>query len=251
MAMMAASDITRREMSTSELMALLRERYPKDQYAFFTEVPNGTGSHANRHADALAMSLWPSRGLHLTGFELKVSRSDWVKELKNPAKAESFARYCHFWYLVVASESIVTEGELPPNWGLMAPTAGKLKVVAQAKILEPEAMSLTFIAGLFRAAQNQITQDARLATIRAQEYQKGVKAGQESRDYELRTLRKRVTNFEEKAGVLLTDYNHGSLVEAMKLVKDGVVGDVAARLASIRAQATRVVELIDAEEGKR
>jgi hypothetical protein len=238
-------DKTRRHMTTAELMALLRERYPKDQYAFFTEVPNGTGSYANRHADAMAMSLWPSRGLDITGFELKVSRADWMKELKNPAKAESIAQYCDFWCLVVASESIVQAGELPTNWGLLAPVGGKLKVIAHPAKLEARELSRTFVAGLFRAAQDQITAEARIAAMRASEYRRGHDEGRKSRDYEVETLRLRIAAFEEKAGVLLTDYNHGSLVEAMKLVQGGLVGNVSARLQSIREQAAHVVELID------
>ena len=44
--------------------------------------------------------VWPSRGLYLHGFEIKVHRNDWLRELKNPAKAEEIAGYCHFWWVV-------------------------------------------------------------------------------------------------------------------------------------------------------
>ena len=249
---MAAIDATRREMSTKELMELLRERYPKAEYAFFTEVPNGTGIHANRHADALAMSLWPSRGLYITGFELKVSRSDWVKELKNPAKAESIAQYCHYWFLVVGSMEIVQPGELPPNWGLLVPTGGKLKMITQAAKLEPRELTLPFIAGLFRRAQEQITKEAEMSRIRMEEYTRGRKDGAESRNYEVESLQQMIAKFEEASGVKLTEWRIGSIVEAMKLVENGLVGDVAARLASFREQAERIIELIDADgkEGK-
>ena len=33
-----------------------------------------------RYADAIAMNLWPSRGLAVHGFEIKISRGDWQRE---------------------------------------------------------------------------------------------------------------------------------------------------------------------------
>jgi hypothetical protein len=232
-------------MTTEQLMTLLRQKYPKGEFAFFTEVPNGTGSHASRHADALAMSLWPSRGLYLTGFELKVSRSDWIKELKQPAKAESIAQYCDYWFLVAASQEIIQTGELPPTWGLMAPVAGKLKVITQPTKLEPIPLTTKFIAALFRRAQEQITKEAELERVRTMEYQRGYKAGEESRGYELERVKKTIAKFEEESGVKLDEWRFGSIVEAMKMVEYGLVGDGERRLKMIRDQAQRVVEAID------
>jgi hypothetical protein len=236
------------QVNTHELMTLLRERYPKAEYAFFTEVANGTGSHANRHADALAMSLWPSRGLYLTGFELKVSRTDWLKELKNPAKADSIARYCDYWFLVVSSEDIVQPGELPQTWGLLSPSAGKLKVKVQASKLEPQPLSVPFIAALFRSAQAQITKEAELERVRTQEYRRGYEEGHKSRSYEVDRLRLTIEKFEREAGVSLDEWRIGSIVEAMKLVETGLVADSKRTLAAIRAQAARVIEAIDRTE---
>lgn len=232
-------------MNTSELMALLRERYPKDAYAFFTEVPNGTGSNCGRHCDALAMSLWPSRGLHLNGFELKVSRADWLKELKQPAKADSIARYCDFWWLVVADEKIVHLGELPATWGLMIPIGGKLKVKTQPTQLESNQLSRSFLAGLFRVAQAQITKEAEVEALKTTEYLRGRKIGVESMQYEVDSLKKLIAEFEGKSGVKLDRYNVGRIVDAMRLVQDGLVVDTEWKLKEIRSKATRIIEAID------
>ena len=67
----------------------LRVKLPAGEYALMHEVRDAAGSQANRSIDVLAMSLWPSRGLYLTGIELKTDRGDWRRELRNPAKAES------------------------------------------------------------------------------------------------------------------------------------------------------------------
>ncbi|RUW57119.1 hypothetical protein [Mesorhizobium sp. M8A.F.Ca.ET.021.01.1.1] len=82
------------------------------------EVANTTGHSARRSADAIVMNLWPSRGLLIEGIEVKVSRSDWRRELGNPAKAELIAQYCDKWW-IVSPDDIVHEHELPALWGHM------------------------------------------------------------------------------------------------------------------------------------
>jgi hypothetical protein len=234
-----------RALKTHELMALLRARYPTGEYAFFTEVPNGTGSGCSRHADALAMSLWPSRGLSLYGFELKASRTDWLKELKNPEKAESIARYCDFWFLVAGSKEIVQAGELPPTWGLLVPHGDKLKVAVEAKPMEPEELTRKFIAALLHCASTQIGPDAQIEKIKREEYARGKKDAEFYTQQHIRRLEEKIEGFEKASGVRLTSYNHGSLVEAMKLVERGAVGDVQATLNAMRKQAERIIQVID------
>ena len=66
-------------LEASEVVNRLRDRYPSAAYAFFEQVRNGTGYSRTvvRTADALAFSLWPSRGLTLDGFEIKAYRGDY------------------------------------------------------------------------------------------------------------------------------------------------------------------------------
>lgn len=86
---------------------------------FLEQVADGTGHHQSRWADAIAICVWPSRGYDLPGFEVKVSRGDWINELKDPAKSASVQRFCNRRWLAVASDKIVQPGELPPTWGLL------------------------------------------------------------------------------------------------------------------------------------
>lgn len=167
----------RKALSTAEIKALLRERYPKDSYAYMEEVPNGTGGNKSRSADALVMSLWPSRGLYLYGFEVKASRADWLNELKQPAKADAICRFCDFWYLVAGDESIVQPGELPPTWGLIVPSGGKLRVRVEAPKLEAQPITRAFLAGLFRAAQDNIMPAAQAKKIHDDAYKEGLERG--------------------------------------------------------------------------
>jgi hypothetical protein len=137
---------------------LLRKRYDdqKGAWVYLTEVRNATGYKANSAVDALALSLWPSRGIELHGHEIKVSRSDWLKELKDVHKSQPVQRYCDRWWLVVADPEIVQPGELPPMWGFMAVKGGRLVAVKEAPKLDREPWDPTFVAAVFRGFMKDI-----------------------------------------------------------------------------------------------
>src|SRR5271154_3135095 len=94
----------------------LQRKFPPAEYALLPEVSDQAGGR-NRSADAVAMNTWPSRGLEVHGVEIKSYRSDWIKELKNPAKAENIFKYCDRWWLCAATEGVVKENEVPETWG--------------------------------------------------------------------------------------------------------------------------------------
>lgn len=85
------------------IVEALRKRYPEPAYALITEVRNSTGYARSRtgYADAIAMGCWPSRGLDVQGFEFKTDRGDWLREWKNPIKADQFVKYCDYWWVVI------------------------------------------------------------------------------------------------------------------------------------------------------
>ncbi len=75
-------------MKSSDVINLLRVKYPKEEgFVFLEQVANSNG-HVRRYADAIIMNVWRSR-FQIIGIEVKVSRSDWLSELKNPAKDRS------------------------------------------------------------------------------------------------------------------------------------------------------------------
>lgn len=117
-------------MNTVEIESALRAKYAAPEYALIFEVRNGTGfaRRTARYADAIAMNLYPSRGLEIIGFEIKASRADWLRELKNPDKAEEIGKFCDRWYVVIGDKDIVKPGELPACWGLIVPRGNGLCV---------------------------------------------------------------------------------------------------------------------------
>ena len=132
----------------------LRTFYSQPEHVLIPQVRNGTGFTSTRTADAIAMSVWPSRGLALSGIEIKVSRSDWLRELKNPKKADEIGRHCDYWVLAVGDEAIVKDGELPINWGLLVPGSkpNTLRMKFSPSRFDAEPISRSFLASILRRA---------------------------------------------------------------------------------------------------
>ena len=214
-----------KKWTAKDVSRALRERHAGNAWAYLVEVRNEIGfANRVRSADAMAMSLWPSRGLELHGFEIKVSRTDWQKELSQPEKAEEIARYCDRWWLVVGDAAIVREGELPPTWGLLAPKGDKLVVVRQAPPLTPQPWPRGFIASLLRAATEQLAPEAELKRVRAEGYGEGAKHERENARQNATELERTVAEFEKASGVALVDvdrWQSGNIGEAVREVLAG------------------------------
>ena len=103
-----------------------------------------------RTVDALVVDLWPSSGNEIHGIEVKVSRSDWLTELKDPDKAEAFRPYCDRWWLAVPDASIVRD-DLPPEWGLLVVSGGTLRARRRAPKFARHSMPFGMTAAWIRA----------------------------------------------------------------------------------------------------
>jgi hypothetical protein len=120
-----------KQYTSTELIALLRKKYNTDDIAngnhptlLFEQVANATGFDAGRWIDAAVFEMWPSHGFTRRAFEVKISRSDFLRELNNPAKYQWCFKYFHeFWY--VAPKDVIQVEELPSGAGWLYP-AGSL-----------------------------------------------------------------------------------------------------------------------------
>jgi hypothetical protein len=143
-------------MTEGEMVTALHARYGQTagngkRYAVAGGVRSHAGFDARRTADFMAMDLWPSKGLEIHGHEIKVSRSDWLRELAEPEKAAEFIPYVNRWWLVVSDRAIVRDGELPEEWGLMAMRGDRLAVIEQAPRRDALPLPPTRLAALLRA----------------------------------------------------------------------------------------------------
>jgi hypothetical protein len=211
---------------SSDIYAALRLRYCAPEWALMFEVANGTGSNIRRYADAVAMNLFPSRGLELHGFETKVSRSDWQRELKNLEKAETISQYCERWWIVAPKGLVKKEEELPVTWGLLELESDKLRIAVQAPLLpDRKELSRPFIAALLRRSseidQAQVNKlvSAKVAEIRAQDVERN-ECAVKARTRELIEKLSRVEAIEKAAGISFTDWNASAEIgHAIKAVQ--------------------------------
>ena len=215
-------------LETHQVLNALADRYSGEEWAYLQEVRSSTGYVRNlRTADALAMSLWPSRGLELHGFEVKASRSDWVKELKEPQKAEEIFKYCDRWWIAVGDAEIVKPGELPPTWGLLIPRGNKLVVKVEAPKLEAQTLSRNFLAGILRRAKESLVPKTQIDDQLQRKYDEGIATGKKNAEYnirldleELERLKRQVKEFQEKSGLAIHGYRAGQIGEAVRLLME-------------------------------
>jgi hypothetical protein len=160
----------------------LRARFGPPAYGFLTHVPTGTGARASRTIDAIAMSLWPSRGYGIVGFEVKVSRGDWLRELKDPAKADPSFQCVDDWY-VATPPDIIRPGELPHGWGHIVVRATGCRVDTPPAEYDPKhartPINRAFLAALFRKIDAHSITQARLTEEIDKAYRAGEAKGHE------------------------------------------------------------------------
>ena len=251
--------------SEAEVYSALVRRFPPPAFAVLPGVANGTGGSKRRTIDALVMSLWPSRGLTLEAVEIKVSRGDYLRELKDPAKAEPIMKYCDRFWLAVGNAEIV-QADLPTTWGLLVPDRGKLKIAKQAPDLVPESLTRSFIAAIMRRANEAIEGDEIRRRIRMEIEAEQAEAMADLRDNamsptvireleRLREIAKQVEAFERASGVRFTKWETQAVEHAASIVRtinesgaERVVARARAQLANARGAGERMVE--DATRGE-
>jgi hypothetical protein len=137
-------------VTTRDINAHMQTAYNEAAgYACLFEVSNGTGSNAQRSADIILMNLWPSRGMDLNGYEVKSSRSDWLRELKQPEKAWPVMQYMDRWFLL-AAPGVAKLDEIPSNWGFQEFDGKRVRTLKPAPKLEPKPITKTFLGSLLR-----------------------------------------------------------------------------------------------------
>lgn len=237
-------------LNSTNLYQLIQKRFSQPAWVVFSEVSDGTGANLRRYADAVAMSIWPSRGLELHGFEIKCNRSDWKKELEDPSKSNAVQKYCDRWWVVVNDPKIIHEGELPPTWGLLVPYRDGLKALKEAPKLEAVPITRNFLAALLRRSFES------LDSVRVESYEKGYKEGQkklpddlnrklERTNEELQDLRNSLKEFEDISGIKINQWGIGHVADLVNKMQAFRYSDPTEKMNDIKKDAQRIVDLID------
>ena len=171
-------------MNEAYMLELLRQRYTRvrrgtdaDRYVRASHVryphdaSNGLSfGQASRIADYVVMDTYGTG--EIIGHEVKVSRADWLSELRDASKAETWKQHCHRWYLVVPDAQIVHPEELPDGWGLMAQTkTGPLRVRQNAPLVpDPNPLTTLQLASLSRSLAKTREREIRVLDPKREAY---------------------------------------------------------------------------------
>lgn len=246
------------------LLALLRKHLDRPgnggagEYAFMAHVRNAAGFSATRTFDAVALSLWPSRGHTLHVYEVKISRSDWQRELRSPAKAEDACKIADY-FSIVAPRGIVARAELPPTWGLIETHGDGVRATVAAPYLgdgpakSRPPLDRSLVVAMLRSA-GAVGDPAEVEAARKAGVEEGKAAtgrAAERWEEQARDLRASIDAFEKASGLRLGAHGFGfdeaRLSDLGAAVRRVLEGDKAAERAAARIAAVHR-QLVDAAE---
>jgi hypothetical protein len=129
---------------TEQLRQMLRDHFikPGEELpgaVFLTEVT--APGRSTRRADTVHIGTWASRGGgEIDVCEIKTQRADWLREMRDPGKAEAWWPYSSRFWLVVPNTSVAAPEELPPGWGLLVPkrSGRRFQTVVEPAVRTPE-----------------------------------------------------------------------------------------------------------------
>jgi hypothetical protein len=221
------------------------------------DTPDGK----DRTIDALAISRIAGRGNEIHAIEVKTERSDWLKELATPAKAEAWTRLVdRFW--IAAASGVVKKDEVPAGWGLLEESGSGLRRVVQARLVstwrERELPDPIPREIWVRVLRRTLDHDAYAPLLQAQ-YSRGHADGasQAKADaknvnrmvqYELDNLKREVAEFEKASGIKIERWGSRRLGEAVAVVlaNEHFVREVGARTVGLNRGFAELIEALKA-----
>jgi hypothetical protein len=130
-------------------------------------------------ADAIAIDTWGSGHYALEGYEVKCTRADWRREIREYtdrrgrttgglAKSLPWRQHCRRWY-ILAPAGVVPRDELPHGWGLIEAHDAHHGLwlrctVKAAHNTEPVPLGARQVAGLMRATAQTAIHHTRAST---------------------------------------------------------------------------------------
>lgn len=240
------------------LVAALRSRFSSTEWALVTQVRDGAGWD-RRTFDALAIGLWASRGHPVHGFECKVGRADWKRELEHPEKAEPLAAFCDHWW-IVAPKGVVEASTLPKTWGLLVADGpqGPIRTVVDApRRTEASRPTIGFVAQVIKRALAERPAKAEIEAAERLGFEQGRDSASQAQkwatdiaEHEATRLRELIATFERESGLDLQAYRGEDLRRYAGIVRQVTEASMGwdsslRRLAQARNEAMRFVESVD------
>jgi hypothetical protein len=224
-------------VTETDITNAIETKFGFPYYISFPQFRNNTGYNSSRIADCLSLALYDSKEFVIQGFEVKVSRQDWLNELKYPDKSESIMKYCDHWWIVAPPHIVQTE-EIPEAWGCYEYKAKRLYLRKAAPELKPVPLSRGFMASLLQRAAKldhsmslvPIEKFNKMCDERFKAGKKSVENDAKSAETDLKVLKEKVAAFEKASGIDISSSSDlkdlGSLVKLVQSTEEkDIIGD--------------------------
>jgi hypothetical protein len=153
-------------ISVADIHRVLRKRYAPNEWVYLEEVRLGTGFdgfflpghhvavRSDQRVDGLAINCYKSKNYRRIAIEVKISRGDFLKEIKVPDKRIGAMMISNQFYFA-APEGLIKLDELPEDCGLLEVRGDFLAVRAQATWHEAASWHPAMVASVLRSAVRQ------------------------------------------------------------------------------------------------
>ena len=156
-------------MTSEEIHTALRDKFHPcsectwgERWIYLRELRIGTGWGKDREGriDAYALKATGAANTRVA-YEIKTSKSDYLRELKNPRKRSAARRYAEQFYFATP-RGLIEPAELPPDAGLVEvwrDQYGDLQArrTVIAPVLDTYPPTWTFVASLVRRVGLEVT----------------------------------------------------------------------------------------------
>ncbi len=124
--------------STRDILDALNEKYRTLSESGYDNAPVWIYFDEFAHVDFWAMACWNSLNHKRISHEIKISRGDFLHEIKNPHKKDFGMKISNEFYFVTPP-GLIKEEELPEDCGLIELSeGGKLAIKVKAKYRNPD-----------------------------------------------------------------------------------------------------------------
>lgn len=156
-------------MNSKDVIEALRQRHKPvfngnaPSEIFLEELRVGTGfsnntpgKGAEQRIDAWVLSMYPSRHWIRTSYEVKVSRSDFLLEMRKPEKRKYALLYSNEFYFA-APKGLIEKHELPAEAGLIeVDEERRTKVIVESPWRDTPQPSWRFMASVLRKVYQEV-----------------------------------------------------------------------------------------------
>ncbi len=141
-------------LTASDIIVALHKHYSYGDWLAFAELRVGTGfgKDAEQRLDFWAIESIPSKRFRRVAYEVKVSRSDFLNELKKPLKRRRALLLSNEFYFITPP-GLVRDGELPVEAGLAEVDEHGIHIKHGAPWRDTSPPTWQFLAAIVRRAK--------------------------------------------------------------------------------------------------